>query len=158
MWGEWEWGCHLGKLHWKPRRRSPDNKVHGANIGPTWVLSVPGGPHVGPMTIAIWETAEILEIVACWCIMTTFKADLILLTHCWFSWFGHSLYYWDKSILGVPALLWEFMKGIASISTSECWCILTTLISGYILTKVCWFVFTNFDTFLSLHRTKTLPE
>ena len=24
-----------------------DNKVHGANMEPTWVLSVPGGPHVG---------------------------------------------------------------------------------------------------------------
>ena len=27
----------------------PDNKVHGANMGPTWVLSAPDGPHVGPM-------------------------------------------------------------------------------------------------------------
>ena len=27
----------------------PDSKVHGANMGPTWVLSVPDGPHVGPM-------------------------------------------------------------------------------------------------------------
>ena len=26
----------------------PDSKVHGANIGPTWVLSAPDGPHVGP--------------------------------------------------------------------------------------------------------------
>ena len=31
----------------------PDNKVHGANMGPTWVLSTPVGPHVGPMDIAI---------------------------------------------------------------------------------------------------------
>ena len=23
----------------------PDSKVHGANMGPTWVLSAPGGPH-----------------------------------------------------------------------------------------------------------------
>ena len=30
-----------------------DNKDHGANMGPTWVLSVPGGPHVGPMNLAI---------------------------------------------------------------------------------------------------------
>ena len=27
---------------------NPDSKVHGANKGPTWVLSAPGGPHVGP--------------------------------------------------------------------------------------------------------------
>ena len=32
----------------------PDNKVHGANMGPTWVLSAPDGPHVGPMNLAIW--------------------------------------------------------------------------------------------------------
>ena len=31
----------------------PDSKVHGANMGPTWVLSAPGGPHVGPMNFAI---------------------------------------------------------------------------------------------------------
>ena len=31
----------------------PDNKVHGANIGPTWVLSAPDRPHVGPMNLAI---------------------------------------------------------------------------------------------------------
>ena len=32
---------------------TPDSKDHGANIGPTWVLSAPGGPHVGPMNLAI---------------------------------------------------------------------------------------------------------
>ena len=31
----------------------PDSKVHGANMVPTWVLSVPDGPHVGPMNLAI---------------------------------------------------------------------------------------------------------
>ena len=31
----------------------PDSKVHGANMEPTWVLSAPDGPHVGPMTFAI---------------------------------------------------------------------------------------------------------
>ena len=31
----------------------PDSKVHGANMRPTWVLSVPDGPHVGPMSLAI---------------------------------------------------------------------------------------------------------
>ena len=31
----------------------PDNKGHGANMGPTWVLSAPDGPHVGPMNLAI---------------------------------------------------------------------------------------------------------
>ena len=36
-------------------KKSPDSKVHGANMGPTWVLSAPGGPHVGPMDLAIRE-------------------------------------------------------------------------------------------------------
>ena len=30
-----------------------DSKVHVANMGPTWVLSAPGGPHFDPMNLAI---------------------------------------------------------------------------------------------------------
>ena len=33
----------------------PDNKVHGANMGHSWVLSAPGGPHVGPVNLAIGD-------------------------------------------------------------------------------------------------------
>ena len=32
--------------------RVPDSKIHGANMGATWVLSAPGGTHVGPMSLA----------------------------------------------------------------------------------------------------------
>ena len=32
----------------------PDSNVHGANMGPTWVLSDQDGSHVGPMNLAIW--------------------------------------------------------------------------------------------------------
>ena len=32
----------------------PDSKVHGANVGPIWSRQDPGGPHVGPMNVAIW--------------------------------------------------------------------------------------------------------
>ena len=35
------------------RATYPDSKVHGANMGPTWVLSAPDGPHVGRMILAI---------------------------------------------------------------------------------------------------------
>ena len=31
----------------------PEHKVHGANMGPTWVLPAPEGLHVGPMNLAI---------------------------------------------------------------------------------------------------------
>ena len=34
---------------------NPDSKVHRANMGPTWVLSVPVWPHVGSMSLAIRE-------------------------------------------------------------------------------------------------------
>ena len=34
----------------------PDSKVHGDNMGPTWVLPAPAGPHVGPMNLAIRGT------------------------------------------------------------------------------------------------------
>ena len=41
---------------------SPDSHVPGANMGPTWVLSAPDGPNVGPMNIAIkvvnWSTQD----------------------------------------------------------------------------------------------------
>ena len=44
----------------------PDSKIHGANMGPTWVLSAPDGPHVGPMNLAIRVAAEngVCEMVA----------------------------------------------------------------------------------------------
>ena len=35
------------------RQHFPDSKVHGANMEPTWVLSVPGGPHVCPINLAV---------------------------------------------------------------------------------------------------------
>ena len=33
----------------------PDSKVRGANMGSIWGLQDPGGPHVGPMNVAIWD-------------------------------------------------------------------------------------------------------
>ena len=38
---------------WTGNNTDPDSKIHGANMGPTWVLSAPDGPHVGPMNLAI---------------------------------------------------------------------------------------------------------
>ena len=50
-------------------KTNPDSKVLGANMGPTWVLSAPDGPHDGPMNPAIREviwhmyaSAELSEI------------------------------------------------------------------------------------------------
>ena len=36
----------------------PDSKVHVAHMGLTWVPSAPGGPHVGPMNLAIRDVSS----------------------------------------------------------------------------------------------------
>ena len=43
----------IGLQHRDKQIHTPDSKIHGDNMGPTWVLSAPDGPHVGPMNPAI---------------------------------------------------------------------------------------------------------
>ena len=43
-------------------KANPDSKVHGANMGPTWDLSAPDGPHVGPLNLAIRAMFDVV-----WC-------------------------------------------------------------------------------------------
>ena len=45
------------------RHLTPDGKVHGANMGPTWVLSAPDGPHVGPMNFAIRDFTVMVGVL-----------------------------------------------------------------------------------------------
>ena len=52
----------------------PDSKVNVANMGPTWVLSSPGGPHAGPMNLAI----RVVKISEPWYILNWLTA----LVHC----------------------------------------------------------------------------
>ena len=35
----------------------PDSEVHGTNMWPIWGRQDPGGPHFGPMNLAIWDIA-----------------------------------------------------------------------------------------------------
>ena len=56
----------------------PDSKVHGANMGPLWGLQDPGGPHVGPMNLAIWS-----YILTCLQINQWYPyPPRVLLSHC----------------------------------------------------------------------------
>ena len=48
---------------------TPDNKVHGANMGPIWGLQDLGGPHVGPMNFAIWDVMYIDVINDRWILL-----------------------------------------------------------------------------------------
>ena len=44
-----------------------DSKVHGAIMEPTWVLSAPDGPHVGPMNLAIRDViGRVLRVLTYW--------------------------------------------------------------------------------------------
>ena len=73
---DWEYDCwnlkliYLFIVHWLGEQycsgmsvadartelqRNPDSKVHEAYMGPTQVLSDPGGPYVGPMNLVIRE-------------------------------------------------------------------------------------------------------
>ena len=40
---------------------SPDSKVRGANMGPIWGHQDPGGPHIGHMNFAIWDSTESVD-------------------------------------------------------------------------------------------------
>ena len=42
---------------------SPDNKVHGADMGPIWGRQDPDGPHGSPMNFAIWVKITIIGIL-----------------------------------------------------------------------------------------------
>ena len=63
----------------------PDSKVHGANIGPTWVLSDPDVPHVGPMNLAIRVPNELTFSFAD--STATNQSEVLLENVCQTTWF-----------------------------------------------------------------------
>ena len=42
----------IGKIS---TRNIPDSKIYGTNMGSIWGRQNPGGPHAGPMNLAIWD-------------------------------------------------------------------------------------------------------
>ena len=50
----WSWNPNAFIVFVVTCKIFPDSKVQGASMGPTWVLSAPGGPHVGHMNLAVW--------------------------------------------------------------------------------------------------------
>ena len=67
-----------------------DSKVHGANMGPVWDRQDPGGPHGGPMNLAIWD---------------------VYLQYCW------SVDNWPPSTVGL--LLESIQKKYATLNIAE---------------------------------------
>ena len=52
-------------------RPVPNNKVHRADMGLIWGQQDPGGPHVGPMNLAIWVYFHSVSA----------SCDMVFLTH-----------------------------------------------------------------------------
>ena len=44
-------------------KQHPDSKIHGVNMGPTWVLSAPDGLHVDAMNLPIRDNALKTHII-----------------------------------------------------------------------------------------------
>ena len=99
----------------------PDSKIHGANIGPTWVLSAPRGPHVDPMNLAIRVNhlihAAFLEpgVVSLTFreLSKTFSQKYTMhKNHIWWEFQAETLCVWPKH--GVPkAWLWAHVQSFS---------------------------------------------
>ena len=57
--------CYSSECNSPKGQVSPDNKVHGANMGPTWVVSAPDGPHVGPVKLVMQGPQQLLSAMTC---------------------------------------------------------------------------------------------
>ena len=51
-------GCTVIRHNLYDKKGNSDSKIHGANMGPNWVLSAPDGSRVGPKNLAIWEGTD----------------------------------------------------------------------------------------------------
>ena len=79
----------------------PDSKFNGANMGPTWVLSAPDGPHVGPMNLAIRVIAYTSPCDVC--TQFAFFCVLYRIITIGFSWFSSRLIQWPCNIAPVAS-------------------------------------------------------
>ena len=112
------------------RRRSdyPDSKAHAANMKPTWVLSAPDGPHVGPMNLAIrmpfWRRKCVCEY--------TQACDWNISEVGW--WLSNYIHYkvWDKITYTFPKVndanldVWKWIWNLIPHFT------------GHVITYPCW--------------------
>ena len=76
-----------------------DSKVHEANMGPTWVLSAPDGPKVGP-----WTLLSGIFQKNCMVVRTGRKSIL---------WWHHGLHH--ETILTYLVCLWKYLRLIIPV-------------------------------------------
>ena len=82
---------------------NPDSKVHRANMGPTWVLSAPDRPHVGPMNLAFKES-----------INKFWRLIFYGLLQCWWVYFQWSIIYLRDGLATDNRL-------VLSSNSNQCW-------------------------------------
>ena len=101
-------GQDYSQLLWYPEEVHlfPDSKFHGANMGPTWVLSAPEGPHVGPRNLAIRVTKQ-------WQIIIMLFQDVV---YFWWTHTINSLLTWCQQF--VLQLTWATATKIVQPSSS----------------------------------------
>ena len=71
----------------------PDSKVHGTNMGPIWGWQDPGGPHGGPMKLAIWDGHQGDVLIA--------STQEVWLPGCWFNVMMPFYQYTEKRIVDI---------------------------------------------------------
>ena len=76
---------HTTVSHGDKLLSTPDNKVHGTNMGPTWVLSASGGPHAGPINLVIRDAL--------------FGRNMSSIHHSFLFSFGRILWYFHENTL-----------------------------------------------------------
>ena len=123
--------------------RSPDIKVHGAKMGPTWVLSAPDGPHVGPMNLAI--RVLLTDTSTCICALLVYIFDealghlqyIILLQHTYQTSNRVSVNHWWKIFHWQPTNqskrhIWSHIFYVHLVDVNLAvwgWCYIMTILS-----------------------------
>ena len=89
----------------------PDNKVHGAHMGPTWGRQGPGGPHVGHMNLAFWDVMSFVNLTSeQYCSF----GNVLLYTVMLYTWCYFSKWWWKSLLLGTWAnVLFMAEQGVA---------------------------------------------
>ena len=79
--------CHvLLHIPRDPRCNAPDNKVHGANMEPTWGRQDPGGPLVGHVNLAICGNVHNFSAIILSSISLIVKGKIQATYHIFLNW------------------------------------------------------------------------
>ena len=119
------------RVFWKdinPANRicTPDSKVHGANMGPIWGRQDPGGPHGGPMNLALWDSSSCSKqfdsCYSCLCLSAHLSAH-VSVCHNFFYLIPMSHHHWT-CISGNANCMYDFRSKVKVTQIVQSyWCI-----------------------------------